>query len=133
MANEYDNEGGGSGFVMGLLTGTVLGAGLGMLFAPKTGSELRGQISDSASAVGHKASEGYRKAADAAGSVADKSREYYGRAREAVSRGSDEARRYVGQIQERVKDRANDMERMNEPRPSSGSTVPGSTKGPGGI
>ena len=38
MANEYDYEsGGGSGFMMGLLTGTVLGAGLGMLFAPKSG------------------------------------------------------------------------------------------------
>jgi hypothetical protein len=34
--DRYDNEGGGGGsFVMGLLTGTVLGAGLGMLFAPK--------------------------------------------------------------------------------------------------
>ncbi len=53
MANEYDYEsGGGSGFMMGLLTGTVLGAGLGMLFAPKSGSELRGQLSESASHLG---------------------------------------------------------------------------------
>ena len=47
MAYEYDRfereEGGGS-FLMGLLAGTVLGAGLGMLFAPKTGSELRSQL-----------------------------------------------------------------------------------------
>src|SRR5258708_28233081 len=47
MAYEYDRfereEGGGS-FLMGLLAGTVLGAGLGMLFAPKSGSELRSQI-----------------------------------------------------------------------------------------
>ena len=52
MADGYDrfeNEGGGGGsFVMGLLTGTVLGAGLGMLFAPKSGSELRNQISEHA-------------------------------------------------------------------------------------
>ena len=48
MAYEYDRfereEGGGS-FLMGLLTGTVLGAGLGMLFAPKAGSELRNRSS----------------------------------------------------------------------------------------
>jgi hypothetical protein len=52
MADGYDrfeNEGGGGGsFVMGLLTGTVLGAGLGMLFAPKSGSELRNQLSEQA-------------------------------------------------------------------------------------
>ena len=51
MAYEYDRlereEGGGS-FLMGLLAGTVLGAGLGMLFAPKAGSELRSQLSESA-------------------------------------------------------------------------------------
>ena len=56
MADGYDrfeNEGGGGGsFVMGLLTGTVLGAGLGMLFAPKSGSELRNQLSEQAGNLG---------------------------------------------------------------------------------
>jgi gas vesicle protein len=135
MSNEYDkyeNEGGGPGFVMGLLTGTVLGAGLGMLFAPKAGSELRGQINDSAHAVGQKASDGYRKAADTAGSIAEKSREYYGKARDAVSRGSEEARRYANKAGERIQDRANEIQR-NQPRPPSESTVPGSNRGPGGI
>ena len=89
MANEYEKEEGGSGFVMGLLTGTVLGAGLGMLFAPKAGAELRGQISDGANTVGRTASEGYRKAAGAANTIAGKGREFYGRARDAVSRGSE--------------------------------------------
>ena len=45
--DRFDNEGNGGGsFVMGLLTGTVLGAGLGILFAPKAGSELRNQLSE---------------------------------------------------------------------------------------
>ena len=70
MANGYDrsdNEGnGGSGFVMGLLTGTVLGAGLGMLFAPKAGSELRGQLTEQANNLASQASDGYRKAGVAA-------------------------------------------------------------------
>ena len=42
MAYEYDRierENGGGAFLMGMLAGTVLGAGLGMLFAPKAGSE----------------------------------------------------------------------------------------------
>ena len=55
MADRYDRfdtEGGrASSFVLGLLTGTVLGAGLGMLFAPKAGSELRRQLSDQAGSL----------------------------------------------------------------------------------
>ena len=101
MANEYDKDEGGAGFVMGLLTGTVLGAGLGMLFAPKPGSELRGQISEGASTVSRTASEGYRKATGAANTIAEKSRDIYGRAREAVSRGAEEVKRYSGQSEER--------------------------------
>jgi len=46
--DQYDNGGSGNGFVMGLIAGTVLGAGLGMLLAPKAGSELRGAIGEQA-------------------------------------------------------------------------------------
>jgi gas vesicle protein len=94
--DRYDNEGGGGGsFVMGLLTGTVLGAGLGMLFAPKSGSELRGQLSEQAGNLANTASEGYRKATEAAGDLADRGREMYDKARDAVARGAEEADRYV--------------------------------------
>ena len=94
--DRFDNEGGGGGsFVMGLLTGTVLGAGLGMLFAPKSGSELRNQLSTQAGNLANTASEGVRRAQDAAGDWADRGREMYDKARDAVSRGADEARNYV--------------------------------------
>ena len=70
--DRFDNEGGGGGsFVMGLLTGTVLGAGLGMLFAPKAGSELRNQVAEQAGNLANTASEGYRKASETAGSWAE--------------------------------------------------------------
>jgi len=91
-----DNEGGGGGsFVMGLLTGTVLGAGLGMLFAPKSGSELRGQLSEQANNLANKASDGYRRAGETASTWADKGREYVDKARDAAARGADEAQRYA--------------------------------------
>jgi gas vesicle protein len=51
MAYEYDRverEDGGGSFLMGLLAGTVLGAGLGMLFAPKAGTDVRKQLSEQA-------------------------------------------------------------------------------------
>jgi len=94
--DRYENEGGGGGsFVMGLLTGTVLGAGLGMLFAPKAGSELRGQLSEQAGNIANAASDQYRRVSEAAGGIAERGREVYDRARDAVSRGSEEAQRYV--------------------------------------
>jgi gas vesicle protein len=91
---ENDGSGGGS-FVIGLLTGTVLGAGLGMLFAPKSGSELRGQISEQAGNLANSATDQYRRVADKASDVADRGRSIYDKAREAVSRGTEEAQRYV--------------------------------------
>ena len=97
--DRFDNEGGGGGsFVMGLLTGTVLGAGLGMLFAPKSGSELRNQISEQAGSLANTASEGYRRAQESAGEWAERGRDAYGKAREAVSKGADEAQRYVREV-----------------------------------
>src|SRR5690349_24413620 len=93
--DRYDNEGGGGGFMMGLLTGTVLGAGLGMLLAPKAGSELRGAIGEQAKNIGNMAQEGYRKASESAGTWADKGRDFVDKARDAVARGADEARNYA--------------------------------------
>ncbi len=101
MANGYDrfeNEGGGGSFVIGLLTGTVLGAGLGMLFAPKAGSELRNQISEQAGSLANTASEGYRRASETAGGWAENCREFYDKARDAVGRGAEEAQRYVREV-----------------------------------
>src|SRR5437762_9387981 len=94
--DRFDNEGGnGSSFVMGLLTGTVLGAGLGMLFAPKSGSELRGQLAEQAGNIANTASEGYRKASETASDWADRGRQVYDKAVDSVSKGADEAQRYV--------------------------------------
>jgi gas vesicle protein len=89
----YENEG-STGFMMGLLTGTVLGAGLGMLLAPKAGAEIRGQIGEQARNLGNMASEQYRKASNTASDWADRGRGFIGRAREAVQRGAEETRGY---------------------------------------
>jgi len=99
MADGYDrfeneNNGGGS-FVMGLLTGTVLGAGLGMLFAPKAGSELRNQLSEQAGNLANQAQDGIRKVSETTGDWAERGRDMYGKAKDAVVKGADEAQKYV--------------------------------------
>lgn len=88
MAYEYDRyekeEGGGS-FLMGLLAGTVLGAGLGMLFAPKSGSELRSQLGESAGRLRSTAGDTYSQASEKVSQMVDRGREAYDRARSSAS------------------------------------------------
>jgi hypothetical protein len=84
MAYEYDRlerEDGGGSFLMGLLAGTVLGAGLGMLFAPKPGSELRTKLSEQAGKLRTTAADGYQQASGKVTQIVDRGREAYDRAR----------------------------------------------------
>jgi gas vesicle protein len=84
MAYEYDRferEDGGGSFLMGLLAGTVLGAGLGMLFAPKAGSELRNQLGEQAGRLRTQANDGYQQATDKVSQIVDRGREAYDRAK----------------------------------------------------
>jgi hypothetical protein len=84
MAYEYDRferEDGGGSFLMGLLAGTVLGAGLGMLFAPKAGSELRNQVTEQAGRVKTTANDAYSQASEKVSQIVDRGREAYERAR----------------------------------------------------
>jgi gas vesicle protein len=109
MADGYDrfeNEGGGGSFVMGLLTGTVLGAGLGILFAPKAGSELRSQLTEQAGSLASQAQDGIRKVTANAGDWAERGRDMYGKAKDAVVKGADEAQKYVRDTAGTVKDAA---------------------------
>jgi len=120
MADGYDrfeseNNNGGGSFVMGLLTGTVLGAGLGMLFAPKAGSELRNQLSEQAGSLATQAQDGIRKVTETTGDWAERGRDMYGKAKDAVVKGADEAQKYVrdnaGPLKEAASRSVDDAER----------------------
>jgi gas vesicle protein len=56
----------------GVLVGTVLGAALGLLLAPKKGSKTRALIADKARDVGATVSSGYKKAKDMLGMTGEK-------------------------------------------------------------
>jgi gas vesicle protein len=96
MAYEYDRierEEGSGAFLMGLLAGTVLGAGLGMLFAPKAGSELRNQLSEQANKLRDTATDTYNQASEKVTQMVDRGREAYDRARGTASRAAETASR----------------------------------------
>ena len=82
------------GFVIGLLTGTFVGAGLVMWFAPRSASELGERINDSATRLGERASAQYRQAGarvgEAVNELARKGQDVAGVVAEAVARGANE-------------------------------------------
>ena len=87
------------GFVIGLLAGTCLGAGLAVWLAPRAASEIRQRITDSAVGLGDKASERYQRVStrvtDTVDELARRGHEAADQAADAVARGAHEVERYA--------------------------------------
>jgi gas vesicle protein len=87
------------GFVIGLLTGTFVGAGLAMWLAPRLASELRERMTDSARSLGKRASEQYQQVSARVGDAVDeltrKGQGVRDDVAEAVARGAHEVERYA--------------------------------------
>lgn len=79
----YEEEAGGGGFLIGLLCGTALGAAIGMMFAPKTGSEFRQRLYESTGDIRRKATETYDQASEQVNNMVSKGRQAVDRGREA--------------------------------------------------
>ncbi len=85
-------------FVIGLLTGTVVGAGLAIWFAPQA-LELRDRLTESARNLRKRASEQYQQASDDVGDaidgLANKGQDVRDNLADAVARGAHEVERYA--------------------------------------
>ena len=88
----YEEETGGGGFLIGLLCGTALGAAIGLMFAPKTGSEIRQTLYDSTGDIRRKAYDAYGQASEQVNNIVSKGRQAVDRGREAY----DTARQQAG-------------------------------------
>jgi gas vesicle protein len=77
---------------MGLLAGTVLGAGLGMLFAPKAGADTRRQLSEQASRLRSTANDTYNQASEKINQTYSQASEKLNQASEKVSQMVDRGR-----------------------------------------
>ena len=87
------------GFMIGLLAGTFVGAGLAMWLVPRLASELRHRVSDSARSLRHRASEQYQQVRDRAGEVRDdlirKGQDVRDDVADAVAHGAHEVERFA--------------------------------------
>lgn len=89
----YEDETTGGSFLLGLLAGMVLGAGVGLMFAPRPGAETRRRVSESANRMRSQATDGYARASERVHDMVDRGKESYDRVRTSVGRGVEEARR----------------------------------------
>jgi len=97
--NAHTHEHRDYGFVIGLVTGTFVGAGLMMWLAPRMASELRQRMTDSARSLGQRAAEQYQQASTRVGEAVDelarKGQGVRDDAADAVARGAHEVERYA--------------------------------------
>ncbi len=73
-------------FLWGTLAGAITGAVTALLFAPKSGRELRGDISDTALKVGEKTADLSRQAGTAVQSLAKRTSSFVADAKQATGR-----------------------------------------------
>lgn len=83
MYEPHYEERGGGGFLLGLLCGTALGAAIGLMFAPKAGSEIRQRLYDSTGDIRRKAYETYDQATEQVNNIVAKGRQAVDRGRDA--------------------------------------------------
>jgi len=67
----------GSGFLMGVVCGAAVGAAVGLLMAPKSGSELRQQLYDSTGRLRRQAVDGYAEVVERGKKAVQQGQETY--------------------------------------------------------
>jgi gas vesicle protein len=91
------------GFLFGLMTGTVVGAGLAIWLVPRVASELRNTLTESLDDVGKRASAQFQQASARVGETVDqitrKGQGVRDDVAEAVARGAREVERYATGVQ----------------------------------
>ena len=93
--NDQESTSGGT-FLLGALAGALVGAGVALLMAPKSGAQTRQDLTEGYSSVRDAASRRYRDLADRAnekiGQLEQKVEQYAGRAQSTANAAVDAAR-----------------------------------------
>ena len=90
----YREDQSGASFMLGIMTGAVIGAGVALLFAPRTGQEMRQQLGEQ-----------YRGLAERAGQTAQSLREGAQSVRESAANLRDQGRERVQRAASQLSDR----------------------------
>ena len=89
-------------FALGVLTGTVVGVGVGLLFAPRVGAQMRNEIGHQWTRAKGSCSTSYHRAKDTASQWSERGRRAYDATRTKVVHGAHETRQYVREVSDAV-------------------------------
>jgi gas vesicle protein len=95
----YREDQSGASFVLGMLTGAFVGAGVALLFAPKPGAEIRQQLGEQ-----------YRGLADRVGETTQSLRE---RAQPLYDQGRERVQQVASQLSDRTSSTASSADRQS--------------------
>ena len=94
MLEDRDHSG-SAGFITGLLAGMVCGGVLALLFAPKSGRELRGELNQGVGSARDALGRGYRDVAERAGAAAERASAAMGQVQQKAQGMAADARDFV--------------------------------------
>src|SRR3712207_4629041 len=108
----YREEQSGTSFMLGMLTGAFVGAGIALLFAPRTGEEIRQQLGEQ-----------YRGLAERVG---EQAQNWRGTANQLREQGRERLQQFGGQLSDRTSpasERQGNTQTAESAFPSSAPTV----------
>ena len=108
----YREEQSGASFVLGMLTGAFIGAGVALLFAPKPGSEMRQQLGEQ-----------YRGLADRVNETTQSLRESTASLRE---QGRERVQQLTSQLSDRMSSSSGDRATQSAPSTTTTDRFPSS-------
>jgi len=94
-AHDHENK---HPFALGVLTGAAIGAGVALLFTPRTGAQMRHDIGHQWTRAKGNCSTAYNRAKGAAGHWTERGRHAYDVTRTKVALGARETRQYVREV-----------------------------------
>jgi gas vesicle protein len=84
----YREDQSGASFMLGIMTGAVIGAGVALLFAPRTGQEMRQQLGEQYRGLAERAEQTAQSLREGAQTIRDSAQQLREQGREKVQRAA---------------------------------------------
>ncbi len=107
--DDLDDRHGGASFLLGFIAGSVLGAGLALLLAPRSGEELRREVAEHADRLSKRAASEYEAASERVTHLAERGKVAYRTAADKARKFAERGREELHDLAEQAHDAAEEV------------------------